>query len=984
VRIAQDVAKGSLNGAISAYMETAFPRRFNRDLGYIQPIQYIERCIGVESGLIPQFHAAIANIEGVNIPGGMSAGLSTIVGGSAVPFTGSTPLPKPPPPGGTAFPPGGPGIIQPPTPHICGGTGIDPVLSGSIKSIVDSWIALPLGEKQKLVCGPPNRIDINGAENWVIGYATDCAGGSVPVYYACAVDGFPAVAGGVQVDTGTLTSYPVENIKCGSAGTPPIPESPPTAPCPPPPCVPICKPTCESELPEQKKCEYRVWKTVEGVCYIQPADKPPRSGDDTLILSGEPGSGWIEKLVEACRAKPKPGAEAPEVSPIGATIMGLLGCAEFGAVPGINLPNGLADASVLFGLRKPDGTLVLPFDGAASFTPSGILGNAAAGFGIQILDWIAKLVQSVATQSGCSSGQQTALMAASTLLGFARNFTGSALDLIAIPIQQQSNFLCPVVLPDKNEATAAWLANAIDEATLECWVRACGARFPEHKTVIEAARRKLSPLDVATLRRRTEIDEVEYARRIREMGFIRQTDGSDIYKLSQQIPPASDIVRMMVRDADDDNLAQTFGLDDQFGAKFQQQLKKWTTDQGIDEKYMRYLWRAHWSIPAPGQLFEMLHRLSRLPAGDPAYVTSQNIRDALTQQDIAPFWIDKFLAISYRPLTRIDAGRAFRMGVLPKKELADTYLDLGYNQANADRLADFNEQQRRLAILRLPIVKQFAAGELSRPDFMQLVTDNGGSADDADAAVGRAAIIRRAESRKRCIAAYRKRYLVGEYDYGDSVGRLVNQGVDSADAQVIVQGWKCERDARGKEFSSSQLCEFLEAGFITPAEFVRRLQRLDWGYDDAVMVLRACQRRLGIKMLNREASELKKAQAAADKLTRQLKQQEAEINAAAARKQAAGNKLVSANTMRNKRLLEAAKNFAKHSGEEWPDSVFYTKELYKKIRDEQLYRPDEIVAAIVTASQVTTIKDRAEFATQVARALEGITEAATNGFYAGR
>lgn len=198
---------------------------------------------------------------------------------------------------------------------------------------------------------------------------------------------------------------------------------------------------------------------------------------------------------------------------------------------------------------------------------------------------------------------------------------------------------------------------------------------------------------------------------------------------------------------------------------------------------------------------------------------------------------------------------------------------------------------------------------------------------------------------------------------------LTSFGVPHELAENIAAGWECERSARGKEFSASQLCEFYDAGFIDEMDFVNRSQRLGWSYDDSIVLLRACQRRLGIRDTKRQAAELARLQREREKLARQIKAEAKEKEATARRMAAEGRRLQSLAELRNRRLLEAAGNLAKNWDADFSDQVYFVKGIYRALEGSVTNTRDEIIASLLSASRQKNIADQASYQDEVSSIL---------------
>lgn len=762
----------------------------------------------------------------------------------------------------------------------------------------------------------------------------------------------------------------------GGGETPPPYEPPPYVPPTDPP-YPVPDPTpvtpgasCEKPLfikwcPEkEKECpppEYCVYQTNEGTCYVIDKDEKPHSGADKQIACGD-----VTAIMNAASSGKCTKAKPPEPCPgpsgtVGVITTDIAGCSEFGAVPGIDAPNGLGDIAQIFGIRKPDGSLNVPPIATGDLSVAGLVINTLWGAGALALDQFGKLAQNIVLQSGCTSGQQVGLSLASAVVGFLNQFTDGAFRLASTPIKQQSNFLCPVALPSSQSATTAWLGNTIDDATLECWVRANGERFPEAARVIDACRTKLSPFQLGQLYQRKVIAAGDYAERIRETGMIRGNDAGDVLELLKQIPAVSDLVRFMVRDTNDEALVQKFGMDDQFNTKFGSDISDWADKQGVDSKFMRYAWRAHWSIPAPGQLFEMYHRLRNLPDDDSRKVSDETIREALVQQDILPFWVDKFIAISFRPLSRIDARRAYQIGSINRTQLRQAWSDQGYDDKNADILVEFTDKQRIQQVLRSPWINRYSDGDVTFEEMINELSEEGLQDQDIPLVTRRANTKLAGKRRKRCIAAYRKRFLAGEFTKDDIQPTLHALGLSDQQALNIAGAWECELDAQGKNFSAAQLGQLLDDSLIDAADFIQRARRLGWNNDDAIILLRHWERRLGIKRTQSEERALQREQREAEKQARKIKSLAKEAATEAVKQDNNLAKAQRASTLRNRRILEASKNVANLWKTDIIDEIPWMNDMFKLMKSDYAVLSDEIIGGLVTVSQAKETSNHAEF-----------------------
>src|SRR4029077_5166744 len=108
-------------------------------------------------------------------------------------------------------------------------------------------------------------------------------------------------------------------------------------------------------------------------------------------------------------------------------------------------------------------------------------------------------------------------------------------------------------------------------------------------------------------------------------GWLSDVETAARVKLSEELPPVGDIIRFMVRNTEDKDIVESFGLNKEFEQKYVGLLQKWGKAAGLTEEVVRAFWRAHWVIPAVGQLFAMFQRLRPGRVGADLQVTAQDI-----------------------------------------------------------------------------------------------------------------------------------------------------------------------------------------------------------------------------------------------------------------------------------------------------------------------------------------------------------------------
>lgn len=328
----------------------------------------------------------------------------------------------------------------------------------------------------------------------------------------------------------------------------------------------------------------------------------------------------------------------------------------------------------------------------------------------------AKMAPIISILMGCQDQSSVNAAAAIGAAAVVEEFTGIKMSEFCPHLAYNLHAGCRNLQMSPGESIQAFLHSDLPQHQIDTHFAIAGYCPNVDNYHLDVLRKKLSPLDLATLRHREKLTPSEYNTRIRQLGYIKPTDADEIYELTNQIPPPSDLIRMMVRDADDPNIAATFGTDSQFAEKYNTQLKKWAKDQGMSDLAMQYLWRSHWSIPSPGQLFTINHRLRHDPQYNADGKLFDKIKAALVQQDILPFWIPYLTATSFKPMTRVDTRRAFNIGALDEPAVLKSYYDQGYSDDNAAALLKFTVKLRDQSAASHKAIKLWVKGAISRAE----------------------------------------------------------------------------------------------------------------------------------------------------------------------------------------------------------------------------------------------------------------------------
>ena len=692
---------------------------------------------------------------------------------------------------------------------------------------------------------------------------------------------------------------------CGEPEPPAPQPQPPTVPpfgCPPPSCVPVCP----APEPEPPKDEYCVWYRLDPLdCVVLAAEQkePPDAGykKATCHKTRDEADAAAKRLCDQFgkTTGPQPGT-SPGTPPGAFCDANTWNNTEFleqlsslwaqfsqQAIQGVDPAGKVADgASTIVDWLFP----WFMSDAARDAFAKGLrfLGGSLFDSGNQ-----------VAAGVGCDNDVVGPISTVNMILSIASKWIGNPPPRATAALQYAEAFLCPWLLPSAGEVQALYSAGVIDEKTAVNLGRFNGRCDDTTLALLAAGQARLAPGEIVDAYRRGAIDRGRAETELRARGYLR-TDALETYLATTRfIPGPSDLVRFLVRDAfDEAGVVREFRLDDEFDAKFPVDGpgREFADAYGVTREVLKYFWRAHWSIPSPTQLSEFWKRLrpgdplpadraarigltDEIPSWSPRanaelQVTSDQIDQALAQQDILPFWREKFRAIQFNPLTRVDARRAYDIGVLGINDIYESLIQGGYREPDALVLTEFAHKEKNLGVRNsepaklfismlasedetrieltdlgfdagaidrfmaretrgkmrsaraLPEFTEFVSGTLDEPELRDALTERFFNPSQVDELVDSAKRLARVRFRGTCTEAAKTRFLWGELDADEATKELRGFGWSAFAAGEIVNGWKCELAVSDRLPTVRQLLAWAELGVINAADFRQRMRRL--------------------------------------------------------------------------------------------------------------------------------------------------------------
>lgn len=331
---------------------------------------------------------------------------------------------------------------------------------------------------------------------------------------------------------------------------------------------------------------------------------------------------------------------------------------------------------------------------------------------------------------------------------------------------------------------------------------------------------KPNPEDVIRWRLRTDPDLSDITRDLTRLGI--HPDYLDVYRsLAYPVPPVGDMITMAVREAFTPDIAARFGQYEDYP----QELTRFAAMNGVSEEWAQRYWAAHWSLPSPQQGFEMFHR---------GIIDREELALLMRALDIMPYWRDRLIQISYNPLTRIDVKRMYQLGVLSEGEIERAYRDVGYDDTNARRLADYVvrdtlRSQSGMSVGK--IITAYKNGYTTRAEANNAILDMGILQQNASAIMESADRQLVWQRTKDGIAAIRNQYKQGLYTPTEAKQHLTELRLDAVKTESLLNQWEKEAgQEHANLWTKADTLGLLKRKIVTEARARQELSAL--GYND--------------------------------------------------------------------------------------------------------------------------------------------------------
>jgi uncharacterized membrane protein len=323
------------------------------------------------------------------------------------------------------------------------------------------------------------------------------------------------------------------------------------------------------------------------------------------------------------------------------------------------------------------------------------------------------------------------------------------------------------------------------------------------------------------------ISEADYRRGMAYHGF--SDDKIDIIKECYKwIPGPTDIISIAVREGFDEGVVRerTTGPNAAPQAYYD-----WLAKQGATREWADRFWAIHWVLPSMRDLYEMFHR---------GVIDEATLRQFLKWHDYLPSWHEWFIKIAYRPYSRVDARRMYAAGVLNEQQLKRAYMDLGYDEEHAENLVKWTKAQtvqKGKDLTLSQITKAYKIGNITKDECIDMLMDLGYDESEAEFIADTIKVEAEVEQRDLTLSQLSTLYRYGIINEDEFRRRLLAEGYTAEAINNIVQLEKIKAFEKLQRLPLGTLREALRRGVIDEEEFRRRARLLGYPDDDIDIVI---------------------------------------------------------------------------------------------------------------------------------------------------
>jgi len=351
-------------------------------------------------------------------------------------------------------------------------------------------------------------------------------------------------------------------------------------------------------------------------------------------------------------------------------------------------------------------------------------------------------------------------------------------------------------------------------------------------------------------------------------------------EMRNDIPGSSDLIRFAVRECFDVATVEKYGYNKELPIEILPYMKAQglggelsfdmpsggTTTKGVEDRlkpqWFDLHWWSHWELPSITQATDMFFRLYDTSRYGPSpdvlnpegtinhdiVFLAKDLEDLQKAQDYPQYWRRRLQAISYLPLTRTDVRRMRQIGVFTdKKGTYHAYRAIGYNDHNAELLANFTEELvrpktfKKLKQTTDSLCQAFQENLLTPSELTRQLYELGYSERDVRFIVFNCDSLLNIKRRKKLVDLCKKGFFNGSINQSQANIILAKIPIARTLISQTLTEWNLEREVSKKFFATNKLYEMFEVGVLTDLQTQQRLENLNYDMTEVTRMMQLFQ-----------------------------------------------------------------------------------------------------------------------------------------------
>ena len=366
----------------------------------------------------------------------------------------------------------------------------------------------------------------------------------------------------------------------------------------------------------------------------------------------------------------------------------------------------------------------------------------------------------------------------------------------------------------------------IDDNVFKTDLKSQGFAEEKHSVLYDYYKPKLSPTALLEAEKRIEELDYDVTQALKDAGF-NDKEIKILRELSYAYPSPTDFIRFAVRDV----FTKDAKTQEALSAEFPEDIVPYAEKAGMRKDVLMWYWKAHWELPSPTQVYEMLHRLNPdvLKVRGDAYkemgleldkleTTKETVEFYLKQADYDKRWRQRLLAISYNPLTRVDLRRIYELGLIDDNELLARLMEVGYTKKDAELMVEFyktfkQEEARTFAKTEIKYLLYY--GIINETEAKVMLERLGYTEEDAKTMIELWKVKLAEKDMRETQKFVRDAYALGEITRAEAERILREAGLSEEVIAVVLDKEDKRRLKSQKLPSPSTVVKWLKNGIIT-------------------------------------------------------------------------------------------------------------------------------------------------------------------------